>query len=763
MYPDIYFARDFAKVYEEVEGGKAYHLKTATANGVIENNVILREIPSNLAGGPYYDLTTPYGYGGPLITELKGKKEALIKDYQQMMEEFVCRHKVVSEFVRFHPLVKNQQDFKSIYPIQASSMTVATRISKEDTFSQQFSRSARKTVRKALRKGVSYRIVKGPDDIAEFKAIYFATMDRNQADDFYYFDESYFEKLAAEFKEHLLLIEISYEKKVVAAALYFVYGDIIQAHLSGTLTDYLWLSPAYLIRYAVTQWAQKHRIKWIHQGGGRTNSKEDPLYRFKKRFSQTTDPIFFVGKKIWNNAIYQQLLAEKTVDESSDFFPLYRLPEQKRLLVLGGSRISMQIVKKAQKKGIFTVVTDWYPYKDSPAKQIADRCYQVSTAAPEALLQLIKKEKISGILTGFTDSALPHYAEICDLAGLPCYGSKELFELFTHKERYKKLCRTYQIPVIDDYHLSWDEIKAGCLPEELQFPLLVKPADNSGGRGVSICANQKELRTAYRQALELSESKTVLVERFMEGQEATVFFLLDQGQVYLSAIGNRHIKKNQGKDTIALPVAYTFPAAITAKYIKETLPKMKQMFQDVGIRDGMMFVQCMVENDQCILYDMGYRLTGSLEYFLQKEICGFDPLEMLIDFAFSNQMVTDQKVKERIQPFWQEYGYNLSFLIQTEKEIQAIEGRKEILQHPGVIAAVLAHEEGEQLTAAAKGTLQQIVLRVLGKANSMTDLKKDLAQIYDMLKVRDTTGENILLAGLDVREITGKVVKEDDC
>lgn len=84
----------------------------------------------------------------------------------------------------------------------------------------------------------------------------------------------------------------------------------------------------------------------------------------------------------------------------------------KRLLVLGGSRISCQIVRKAQEMGIYVMVTDWYPVEKSPAKQIADKAFTVSTADVDAIVKLIRDEKVDGVITGFTDSVLPYYATL---------------------------------------------------------------------------------------------------------------------------------------------------------------------------------------------------------------------------------------------------------------------------------------------------------------------------------------------------------------
>ena len=331
----------------------------------------------------------------------------------------------------------------------------------------------------------------------------------------------------------------------------------------------------------------------------------------------------------------------------------------KRLLVLGGSRISCQIVRKAQEMGIYVMVTDWYPVEKSPAKQIADKAFTVSTADVDAIVKLIRDEKVDGVITGFTDSVLPYYAQICKKAGLPCYGTEEQFDMFINKRKYKALCKRFGVPTIDEYTLD-DSLN----PEDLgkiKYPVLVKPSDNSGARGISICNNENELINAYKKAKDFSQAGEILVERYISGKEVTVFWLFKDGEAHLTGLGNRHVKHNQ-EGVIALPVGYTFPSIFLNNYIKNVEPKVKKMLNSVGIRDGMMFMQCLVEDGECVVYDIGYRLTGSLEYILQEEIYGYNPLTLMIQYALTGKTLVKTNTSE-LTPFWKKYACNVSFLI----------------------------------------------------------------------------------------------------
>src|SRR5699024_362804 len=198
------------------------------------------------------------------------------------------------------------------------------------------------------------------------------------------------------------------------------------------------------------------------------------------------------------------------------------------------------------------------PLEKSPAKQMADEYFMTSTTNIPEMVDLIKENKIDGVITGYTDSVLPYYADICEAAGLPAYGTRKQFEMLTDKTKYKKLCQEFNVPVVEEYQINKEDLLTDKIID-LKYPVLVKPADGSGARGVYICNNPDELREKYLASLNYSQTKEILVERYIVGEEVTVFYLLNDGEIYLTGMGNRHMGDSQ-EGTIPLPVAYTFPS-----------------------------------------------------------------------------------------------------------------------------------------------------------------------------------------------------------
>ena len=419
----------------------------------------------------------------------------------------------------------------------------------------------------------------------------------------------------------------------------------------------------------------------------------------------------------------------------------------KRLLILGGMLISCEIVRKAQSMGITVGVADYNTVEDSPGKQIADEHYEVSVIDVDAVVKLVKEAHFDGVLVGFNDMLLPYYAEICQKTGLPCYGTKEQFETFISKDKYKSLCRQFGVPTIEEFSVGDEHIK---------YPVLVKPVDSSGSRGITICHNYQELKEAYEVALSASKTKKVLIERYMDGREVTVFWVFQDGEYYLAALGNRHVKKNQGDNVIPLPVGYTFPSIYLPKYRNEVEQNCKKMFRHLGIKDGMMFMQCKVENGTCYVYDIGYRLTGSLEYKILERVCGYNPMKMLIRFALTGQM-GEPLLSQKATPNFSTPAFNVSCL-SGPGTIQTINGVEEVMAFPEVEDVVIAHQPGETIDENMRGLLAQITIRILGSVPTKEQLLPTMQKIENTLHIISSEQENMMLPGIEKEDVDGFVI-----
>lgn len=159
-YPDIYFEPDYARLYES-DDCKAFEYRFECEFGIITNLFLKRKINIPLPDGiQYYDIVTPYGYGGPVIHSTTDK-EKLIAAYMEDFQSFTARENIIAEFVRFHPIIGNALDFKDAYKAIFDRKTVGTTLTYEDVIGTEFSKHKRKDIRKILSNPDNLAIISG--------------------------------------------------------------------------------------------------------------------------------------------------------------------------------------------------------------------------------------------------------------------------------------------------------------------------------------------------------------------------------------------------------------------------------------------------------------------------------------------------------------------------------------------------------------------------------------------------------------------------
>lgn len=425
----------------------------------------------------------------------------------------------------------------------------------------------------------------------------------------------------------------------------------------------------------------------------------------------------------------------------------------KRLLILDGSKKAIEVIEQARDLGVQTFVTDYNDPKDSPAKLAADGHFDISIADIDDVVNLIHRERIDGVLPGFSDRWLPRYAEICDRAGLPSYATADQLRLFTDKKQYKQLLERHGVPTVRGF--SREEAESDDIPAD-SYPLLVKPADGSGSRGIARCDTPEQLRDALAVALDYSWTGEVVIERYLPGEEATAYWVFQDGEYFVTMVANRHMF-SFGDGEFRLPVAYTSPSHLVPRYLADVAPRVRAALQEAGVRDGMMFLQGLIKNGVFHTYDIGFRVTPTQEYRILERLCGYNPLKMLIEFAVTGSMgQTDLAAKAR--PDYDGYGFNVSTLVMPGV-IARFEGVDAVASDDGILSVATSVSPGDTLPPEALGQLRQVVIRTIGTADSRSELEASIDRITQVLRVYDPEGEEMSMVGSLAPEVAGKLLR----
>lgn len=413
---------------------------------------------------------------------------------------------------------------------------------------------------------------------------------------------------------------------------------------------------------------------------------------------------------------------------------------RKRLLLLGGTSISRQIVYAAHELNYDVFVTDYL--EDSPCKKIAEKSFMVSCTDVDEVVRLIKNEHIDGVIMGYADVLMPSYVQICEKAGLPCYASSHAVEVTTDKADFKRLCREFDIPVVPEY--SVQDVK----DNNAVYPLIVKPVDNSGARGIYICHNEDEFDGFYHQAMSYSRKGEVLIERFMDEKEVTVFYYLHEGEVYMLGTGDRLMLRFDNR-LLQLPVGYIFPSVNECRFLEEEDGNIRRMFHSLDMREGMVFMQCFNENGKYTVYEMGYRLTGSIEHHLMEHAYGFNHLKAILQYAVGDKVDTgplkSSVRKDRVMA-------NLTLLL-SEGTIAQYEGIDNVRNMPGVLHVHESYPVGKTIDSSVIGKLAQVGIRVLLYADDKEQLLSRMDTIKDRLRVMSTGNTDMVLRNYSYREM----------
>lgn len=403
----------------------------------------------------------------------------------------------------------------------------------------------------------------------------------------------------------------------------------------------------------------------------------------------------------------------------------------KKLLILGAIRMVKSIIDEARKVGVHTCVTDYF--EDSPAKKEADESFMVSVTDIDGLVELCKKENIDGVTIHYIESMLPYYYDLCTKMGYPIYGTKEQFLLTSNKRIFKKICKDNNVPTIKEYFKS----------DVIEFPVFVKPADNSGARGMTVCFSDEELSLAIKKAEELSKCKEVLIEKYMDDSCAcvNVDYLIIDGEIYLVGVGDKYVLR-ENKNTAPLTAAVNYPSIYLDEYIRDLDEKVKKMYSSLGIKNGYIFIESFHDKDGFHLYEMGYRIGGGQYYLFLDKLFGINVMQMFINHALTGSMT--KKNHTTLTPFIPKNCCSLVLLLHSGV-IYSIDGVEVIKQHNNVINFTQLLIEGEEVKDSDIGTLKQAMCRIHIIANDKEKMKSIISMIYDTIKVKDINGKNMLI------------------
>ena len=291
--------------------------------------------------------------------------------------------------------------------------------------------------------------------------------------------------------------------------------------------------------------------------------------------------------------------------------------KQKRLMLLGGNRYQLPVIEAAHGLGCYVITCDYLP--DNIAHRFSDEYCNVSIIDREAVLATARKLKIDGIMSFACDPGVTVAAYVAEAMGLPSVGSYEAVSILQNKGRFRKFLADngFNVPVAKRYTSAADALKD---VDEFHWPVMVKPTDSAGSKGVSRVDDSKDLPAAIEHALDKSFSNEFIIEDYLEKvgcSSDTDCFSID-GELKFVSFDAQRFDEEAGNPYA--PAAYSWPSTMTSEHERELTSEIQRLIRLLGLKSSIYNVETRECVDgkayimECTPRGGGNRLAEMLRY-----------------------------------------------------------------------------------------------------------------------------------------------------
>lgn len=303
--------------------------------------------------------------------------------------------------------------------------------------------------------------------------------------------------------------------------------------------------------------------------------------------------------------------------------------EIKKIFVLAGGDDQISLIKELRLRFVGAEIILIDKAFRTLASNHADRHLIMSTLDQDEVLKVAIEEKIDLIVTACGDQTLPTMAYVSEKMGLNCYLTYQQSINLTNKLYMKRLMIENNIPtsnfilINDDHDIS--SIK-------LKFPVVVKPVDNNGSKGIIMVQEKENLNKAIENALHFTRTKNVIIEEFKSGEEYSIEAFIQNGNVTLLIVTKLiKVKNVTGKFTI---LKCTYPCQLSNN-VEE---KIESIISKIGIAFGIdnvpLMIQLIVENDEVNVVEFSARTGGGSKHHFIRELTSINIFQNLFDITF---------------------------------------------------------------------------------------------------------------------------------
>lgn len=394
-------------------------------------------------------------------------------------------------------------------------------------------------------------------------------------------------------------------------------------------------------------------------------------------------------------------------------------------IVLGGTNPHKALIENLRTRGYYTLLIDYN--ENPPAKEIADNHIKFSTLDQEGVLSIAKSVNAELVISTCVDQANVTACYVSEKLGLPHPYKYETARQIANKIEMKSMLISAGIPTAKFVKYS----RSVKLDETsfLEFPLVVKPADTGGAKGVRKVANNEELNVAINKAFAVSKQDSVIVEEFTKGDNVDAVCFISGGKAEVILLRQRFGIQDEGG--AVLQYSHSLIPATISSNAKLNIKKVAQSIADTfNLQNTPMQLQLIVDGDNVSVIEFAPRIGGGLSFKSVKLIYGFDILDAAIDTYFG--IPVKVKIKDS------KILYSENNLYAHECVFERLEGLKYCRENGMIEVGYVYKKSGD--TVNSDMTSRDRVGSFIVKGNSIHELKSKIMEIVEKIEIIDNQG-----------------------
>lgn len=384
------------------------------------------------------------------------------------------------------------------------------------------------------------------------------------------------------------------------------------------------------------------------------------------------------------------------------------------ILVFGVSDLQKSLIERCKAKGLFTVGID--PDPSASCRHLLDAFEVVDGQDFEGTLNVVEKHNISAIITAATDKPLVMMARVAEARGCPFFSIDTAMHS-TDKHLMKQRFQQHNIPCAKGFVLNHiDELSV----KSVEYPVIVKPRDNSGSRGVIYCSNYDELKSAITEALQFTKKGNVLVEEFIDGKEYSVEGIHYKGETYIIQI----TEKITSNFPYNVEMGHIQPADLNDAEKNEITKLVSKAAKALRFDNCASHTELKIRAKGLIIIETSPRLGGDfISSTLTPLSTGINMEDLLIDISLGKTLPAD---------FWTPKASNFSGIVYFELPEGTYTGNaafEELKSLRGIYDFVINLKPGDEIKK-IRSSLDRY-----GHAIFQTDIREELLILVEKYKI----------------------------